>query len=407
MSNLIIDQIVVNNKTGLMEFGNEYLLLKLEDFTLTIQKNEFRTLEVFKSIKNYCLRICSADGKVIDILNISENDVNKIRREFNNNFGLEITSITQETLCTTDGNLIISNNSLACVTQDKLIFSVPTSNIVKVAELHNDVVFTLDEGTELTFATTSKVTESLQNKLSKEACIAESLACVYPRTKANLMFYDNYFEFKGSSYDHKIFYDNITDILCLSKVKDKYLVIKLSSPILQGQTKYEDIVFALTTDDVQIAAKHPKLKDYNSGEQCDVILEILTKISGKPYKNCEVYFDCNNKVNLGHLFVTSGFFQFVPKPISIPLNTIQCIEIQRLTLNSGQLKTFDITISADKAYFFTHLNRDRFGELEDFCEEHHIKMVVAGEDGYEDESFNKEEESSDISGVILDSEESQ
>jgi len=381
--------------------NQEGLALKSNDKLITINKENIKHIDLFRSNKSFCMRVL-LESDVYDILNVHESFLNKIRSLVSQHYGVPISNTELETLDTVEGDLMYSNNVLHFSSQ-KQIFSIPKNAIKRVIDLENDLQFDLGD-LEIVFNTTSNISEFLSNKVAEETCIINNVTCINPRSKSCLVFFSDYMVVKGSSYDHLILYSNITEIFYLKKDDQSYLILKLENCVIQGQTKYEALVFLLHSKELEVVAKDSRLKSYYKGEQGEVILEILESLVKIKAQESTKFFKCTNKINDGFLYLLNNSLQFLPKAISIYLDEISSVDFSRVNLSVAQAKTFDMTVLtvSNKSYNFNGISKEAFNEIEDFFRSNGINMnlEVIEDSVSSGDSESEDDDSSNLSGII-------
>ena len=404
MESLSIDNLLYIKKPASLKIENQLLSLKLGEQNVNLSQQEIKNFELFRGLKGFCLRISfirnEANGiQFYDIYNIHESALIKLRTVLSAVFGLPLPLEALETLRTTEGNLVFTNDVLS-LRSDKQIFSIPKGAIKKVMELDNDVQLDLGD-VHLTFSTSANISHFLSDKSSEEICIVSGVNCINPRSKSTLVFFSDYFILKGSSYDHTIMYDSINEMFFLKYDSAYYMVLKLENCVVQGQTKYESLVFLLNDKDLEVVAKDSRLKTFYTGKQYDVILEIFESLTVMRAQESLVYCRCTSKVFDGNLYFLNSSLLFLPKSFSIPLDEISCVEFSRINLSLAQAKTFDMTILASKVYNFNGIQKDCFAQIEQYFGQNNIKMVSEViEDSYSDSSSQSDYESGDLSDII-------
>lgn len=401
MDHLTLDNLLCNKRPATMRLSQESVILKAGDQTTSIRKDSIKNMELFRGLKALCLRISYEDEAmmVCDVYNIHESQLVKLKSTVSQNYGLSLSVQELETLNTTEGNLVLTNDILYFQSQ-KQIFSIPKSSIRNVIEVENDVQLDLGD-VEIALSTTSNISQLVDGKSSVEICIVNGVNCINPRSKSCLVFFSEYVVMKGSSYDHVILYDGITGLFYLKNDSSYYLVLKLENCIAQGQTKYDSIVFLLPEKELEVAANDARLKSFYSGMQCDVVLEIFESLLGIKAQESTLYFKCTSKVFDGHLYFLSQALLFLPKPISIPIEEISYVEFSRINLSIIQAKTFDMTVFASKVYNFNGIQKDAFNQIELYFNQNGVRMVSEViEDSYSEKSSETSGESEDLSDII-------
>jgi hypothetical protein len=403
-SNFFADNLLYLKKPASLKIDGNFISLRLGEQNNQILKENLRNFELFRGLKGFCLRISfinkNADNlSFYDIYNLHENSIPKLKSSIATIFGISLILQDLESLRTTEGNLNFTSDVLS-LNSEKLIFSIPKSEIKKVMELDNDIQLDLGD-ISLTFNTTSNTSHFLSDKSSEEICIVNGVNCINPRSKSTIVFFNNYFVLKGSSYDHTVLYESINEMFYLKFDSSYYLVFKLENYIVQGQSKYDSLVFLLSDKDLEIVAKDSRLKTFYSGKQYDLILEIFESLTNLRAQESLVYCRCTSKVFDGNLYFLNSSLLFLPKSISVTLDEISCVEFSRINLSIAQAKTFDMTIIATKIYNFNGIQKDNFQQIEQFFGRNNIKMVSEViEDSMTDTVSNSGEDDDDLSDFI-------
>jgi len=404
MDILTIENLALNKRPATMRINGDSLLIKTNEQNIELLKANIKNFELFRSIRGFCFRVCylpqeNSTNVFYDLHNVHESYVVKLRSAISSTFGFTLPVQELETLQTTQGNLVYTND-LISLQSEKQVFSIPKGAIKSVIELDNDIQLDIGD-IEIVFNTTGNIVSFITDKQSEEVCIIGGVNCINPRSRSTLVFFQDYFVVKGSSYDHKIHYSDVTVMFLLKNESAFYLVLKLESGILQGQTKYESLVFLLTDKDVEVVVKDPRLKSYYSGKQCDVVLEIAEKLMNITAQESEHYLKCTSKVFDGHLYLLNDLLLFLPKSICIPLDEISHVEFSRINLSVMQAKTFDMTIYASKTYNFNGIQKDSFNQIELYFNDKNIKMTTEViEDEFSEDSDASEDGSSNITDVV-------
>lgn len=396
MEVLTIENLFVDQLPAALKIAQEGLALEVGKEHISIDREIIKTMDLFRGKRFFCLRI-STDNDVYDLQNVHESFLGKIRTLASQYYGVDVTNTELETLHTARGNLVYSN-SIVYLQSDKPVFGIPKAAIKNIIELENKLEFHLDEA-EIVFNTTSNIAQFIGNKVSEEICIISGVNCINPRSKSTLIFFKDYFVLKGSSYDHSIFYNDVEEMFFLKRDALFYLVVKLCSCIVQGQTRYDSLVFLVGGREVEVAAKDSRLKPFYQEDQAEVLLQIMEALVKIKAQESVSSMKCMSKVFDGHLYLLNNSLQFLPKSISIPLNEISYVEFSRINLSMAQAKTFDMSVFAGKVYNFNGLPKDSFNELEVFFNEHGIKIVSEVIEESDSES-STETDGSDLSDII-------
>lgn len=396
MDALAIDNLLVDRKTASLRIGTEGVDMRIGEERVAILADALRTLEVFRGTRGWVLRLVSEE-RTVDLSNVHESQLARIRSAASTHLGLPVSTVELETLATTRGNLTYTNG-LVSLQASRPVFSIPRTAICSVTELENELVLQL-ENSEIVLSTHSSVPALVGATASAEICIVNDINCLNPRSRCTLLFFGDYFVLRGTSYDHSVFYADVEEILLLRRDTLFYIVVRLGTCIIQGQTRYDSIVFLVGDRPVEIAASDARLRPFYSGDQAEVLLDILEALIKIKAQESIVSFKCTSKVFEGHLYLLSNSLQFLPKSISIPLGEISYVEFSRINLSMAQAKTFDMTVFAAKVHCFKGITKDSFGDLESFFAENSIKMVSEVIEESESKS-DYDNESSNLSNII-------
>ncbi|EED42166.1 structure-specific recognition protein 1, partial [Enterocytozoon bieneusi H348] len=148
----VLDHVVFADQGGSIRIGPDEIGNDEGDINLCIKKDQIKNIEVFRSIRKYCLRIITETG-CYDILNVDESQLIPIKQRASEYFGINLINTELETLNTTEGNLVFSNNILT-LHSEKPVFSIPKNAIEHIVELGNEFQFHLKD-VEIVLSTTS------------------------------------------------------------------------------------------------------------------------------------------------------------------------------------------------------------------------------------------------------------
>lgn len=396
MDILEIDNLMYENNVASLKISEEGMSLLTQGNEYSIQKNAIKMMSVTYSVRDYCLRIITEDD-VHDLLNLHESFIKTVTNAAKNFYNIMVEFVDLEVDKTTHGNLVYSN-SVVYLQGKKEIFSVPKSKIEKIIELENEIEFHLP-GTEIIFTTSSNILQFLDDNKCEEICIMNNVNSISPRSRTTLIFYSEYFVFKGPSYDHSVFYDSIKEIFFLERGAQHYLVLKLSNYIVQGQTRYSAIVFLLSDKETEVAVKPTgTLKSFYKDSQHVVLLNIIESLTKLTAQESSRAIKCTNKINEGYLYLMEHSIQFLPKLISLDLSAISQVEFLRINLSLAQAKTFDMIVYSDKTYNFNSIPKEFFTELEMFFTDNKIRIISE----VIEESLSTESTEDDVESDISD-----
>lgn len=396
---LILEHVVLSDQSGSVRIGPDEIGNDVGDINICIKKDQIKNIEVFRSVRKYCLRIITENG-CYDILNVDESQLIPIKQRVSEYFGINLVNTELEALNTTEGNLVFSNNILT-LHSEKPVFSIPKNAIDHIVEIGSEFQFHLKDA-EIVLSTNSNAINFLKNKVNDEVCVITNINCVSPRSRVTLIFFENHFECRGSSYDHSIAYKGVTSVLFLETDVDTYLLLRLETPIVQGQTRYEGIVFSLDKKEIEVSAHDSRLQEYYHGGQDEVVVDIIEKLIGSAVNEAKFYIKCTNKVNDGYLFFMDNGLQFLPKPAFLSIDEIKSVEFSRIGGSVLQGKSFDMTIHGEKIHNFNSINKADFNKIEEYFTHHGVKTEMEVIEEVSSEKSKYSDEESNISGIIDD-----
>jgi len=181
-----------------------------------------------------------------------------------------------------------------------------------------------------------------------------------------------------------------------------YLILKLKSPLTQGNTQYPFLIFEIRPDneievevnipenDEQLKNKFEEIGIPLKGSTIDVFSHLFENIVGRniiiPPKKSNFkkgpYIKCSYKANDGVLYFLEKTFLFVHKPVlDIEFDTIKEINLSRIHESGMQQRSFDMTIKLKKGeYQFSGLDREEIENIQEYIKAKKIKINSVDED---------------------------
>jgi structure-specific recognition protein 1 len=240
------------------------------------------------------------------------------------------------------------------------------------------------------------------------------LSCAVPRGRYNFDMFGTFLRLHGKSYDYKIEYNSINKLFLLPKPDDShiFLVLALSTPIRQGQTRYPFIIVQFPKDEKidqfnlenitedELKTKYEgklnlKYEDIATFELVSMLFRVLAGqkiiVPGGSFKSSfgpSSCLKCAYKANEGLLYNLEKNFLFLTKPtILIPHSDISHIGLMRCdsAISFKNPRSFDIKIGLKSGvvteYPFSNLMKD---ELENFVDYLKIKEISFSMNSQED-----------------------
>ena len=221
---------------------------------------------------------------------------------------------------------------------------------------------------------------------------------ITPRGKFDIYFLKNSLKIHGQSHNYKTDIKNIVKVFLVPKVDGhfSYLILKLRSPLTQGNTSYPFVIFQIKSeneitvelqipeDDEEIQNKLENLDNPLEGKTIDVIAKLFNVIVNKnliiPSNNFTFnkgpFIKCSYKANDGVLYFLEKTILFVHKPVlDIEHESIKEIDLARIHESGMQQRSFDMTIKLKKeSYQFSGLDREEMDKLQEYIKEKKIKL---------------------------------
>ena len=221
---------------------------------------------------------------------------------------------------------------------------------------------------------------------------------IIPRGKFDIFFLKDSLKIHGQSHNYKIDIKNIVKVFLVPKIDGhfSFLILKLSSPLTQGNTFYPFVIFQIKPEneikvDIQIPEDGEeiiqKLEEFQNpleGKTIDIIAKLFNVIVNKsliiPTKNFIFtkgpFIKCSYKANDGVLYFLEKSILFVHKPVmDIEHEAIKEIDLARIHESGMQQRSFDITIKLKKdSYQFSGLDREEMDKLQEYINAKKIKL---------------------------------
>ena len=223
---------------------------------------------------------------------------------------------------------------------------------------------------------------------------------VIPRGKFAIFFLKTCLKIHGQTHNYKTEIKNIVKVFLVPKVEGNfsYLILKLRSPLSQGNTSYPFVIFQIKAenelkvnlqipeDDEDCQKMVEELPNPLEGRTVDVIAQLFKTIVHKnliiPSEsfsfNKGPFIKCSYKANDGVLYFLEKSFLFVHKPVlDIEHESIKEIDLARIHESGMQQRSFDMTIklkSKKESYQFSGLDREEMDKLQEYIKAKKIKL---------------------------------
>ncbi|KIM63383.1 hypothetical protein SCLCIDRAFT_755964 [Scleroderma citrinum Foug A] len=225
----------------------------------------------------------------------------------------------------------------------------------------------------------------------------EEVLVLTPRGRYDLDMSFEYLRLRGKTYDYKILYSSISRLFLLPKDDQHVLfILGLSTPIRQGQTRYQYLVMQFAREEETTAelnmsedeiAKYDRLKKNYEDPTFEVVSGVFRALSKKKIIGSGSFqsrdghpgIKANLKAVQGDLFMLEKYIFFVSKqPTLIELSDIHQCVFSRVgaSMGASAARTFDLKIitKTGPEYTFTSINKEEHETVEGYLKDKKIKL---------------------------------
>ncbi|KIK26758.1 hypothetical protein PISMIDRAFT_635670 [Pisolithus microcarpus 441] len=225
----------------------------------------------------------------------------------------------------------------------------------------------------------------------------EEVLVLTPRGRYDLDMFIDFLRLRGKTYDYKILYSSISKLFLLPKDDQHVLfILGLSTPIRQGQTRYQYLVMQFAREEETTAelnmseediAKYDKLKKHYEDPTFEVVSGVFRALSKKKIIGSGAFqsrgghpgIKANFKAVQGDLFMLEKYIFFVSKqPMLIELSDIHQCVFSRVGAGVGATaaRTFDLKIitKGGPELTFTSINKEEHEPVESYLKDKKIKL---------------------------------
>ncbi|VDC00728.1 unnamed protein product [Peniophora sp. CBMAI 1063] len=225
----------------------------------------------------------------------------------------------------------------------------------------------------------------------------EEVLIVTPRGRYDVDMFPEFLRLRGKTYDYKIAYPSIQTLFLLPKDEMHILfVLGLSTPIRQGQTRYQYLVMQFNREEETTAelnmsdediAKHERLKKNYEDPTFEVVSSIFRALSGRKIISGGSYISRNQtpglKANLkavqGDLFLLDKYIFFVSKqPVLVELADVHQVVFSRVGSSSSATagRTFDVRVVSRSGpeHTFSSINKEEQDAIMAYFKEKKVRL---------------------------------
>ncbi|KAF8551700.1 SSrecog-domain-containing protein [Imleria badia] len=225
----------------------------------------------------------------------------------------------------------------------------------------------------------------------------EEVLVLTPRGRYDVDMFLDFLRLRGKTYDYKILYSSISRLFLLPKDDQHVLfILGLSTPIRQGQTRYQYLVMQFareeeTTAELNISeeeiTKYDRLKKNYEDPTFEVVSGVFRALSKKKIIGAGTFqsrdghpgIKANLKAVQGDLFMLEKYIFFVSKqPTLVELSDIHQCVFSRVgaSMGASAARTFDLKIvtKSGPEYTFTSINKEEHEPVETFLKDKKVKI---------------------------------
>ncbi|KAI9573558.1 SSrecog-domain-containing protein [Boletus coccyginus] len=225
----------------------------------------------------------------------------------------------------------------------------------------------------------------------------EEVLVLTPRGRYDVDMFLDFLRLRGKTYDYKILYSSISRLFLLPKDDQHVLfILGLSTPIRQGQTRYQYLVMQFAREEETTAelnmseeeiAKYDRLKKNYEDPTFEVVSGVFRALSKKKIIGSGTFqsrdghpgIKANLKAVQGDLFLLEKYIFFVSKqPTLVELSDIHQCVFSRVGVSMGAsaARTFDLKIvtKSGPEYTFTSINKEEHEPVETFLKDKKVKI---------------------------------
>ncbi|KAF9013186.1 structure-specific recognition protein-domain-containing protein [Cyathus striatus] len=225
----------------------------------------------------------------------------------------------------------------------------------------------------------------------------EEVLVLTPRGRYDMDMFPDFLRLRGKTYDYKILYQSISKLFLLPKDDQHVLfILGLSTPIRQGQTRYQYLVMQFTREEEITAelnmteeeiAKYDRLKKNYEDPTFEVVSGVFRALAkkkiigagsfqGRDHHPC---IKANLKATQGELFMLEKYIFFVSKqPALIEIADVHQAVFSRVgaSMGAAAARTFDLKIvtKTGPEFNFSSINKEEHDAVEAYLKDKKVRV---------------------------------
>ncbi|TEB20664.1 SSrecog-domain-containing protein [Coprinellus micaceus] len=225
----------------------------------------------------------------------------------------------------------------------------------------------------------------------------EEVLVLTPRGRYDMDMFPEFLRLRGKTYDYKILFSSINRLFLLPKDDQHVLfILGLSTPIRQGQTRYQYLVMQFTREEEITAElnmteedleKYDKLKKNYEDPTYEVVSSVFRALSRKKIIGAGSFqsrdghpgIKANLKAVQGDLFMLEKYIFFVSKqPTLIEIQDIHQVVFSRVgaSMGAAAARTFDLKIIPKNGadLNFSSINKEEHEVTEAYLKDKKVRV---------------------------------
>jgi len=257
---------------------------------IAIKRADIKELSEHHGVMLHVLKITQRDGKVHIIDGISVDTLETVREYAKKHYKLNLYHKEFQPDGHVHGRVEVGSTCVEMKSRDKTVFEIPLDAISNAYERRGEGIIDIKEDyhgvTEIRFGSKEEnsnvqsvieqIRMSIREGSQTEVLSVEEVACLLPRGKSKLTLTSRGIHVIGKTYSHQIVFEAIARMFLLERSPEEgegemfYLVLELTTPVRQGQTRYHFVSILLPTDRVVITpGKYSKIEYADEEEGAD------------------------------------------------------------------------------------------------------------------------------------------
>lgn len=455
MDVLSLEEVYYNSKgvmkKGVVKLAPTGIGIKVGGDIRTVRSEDIKEIQTYSGVKGQSVRIVNKENKIFVLDSIESGDIENIKEYVKKHYKLNVYGKSLSVEGKAHGVMDVTDAFVEIKDGAKTLFDIPLESIENAYERRGEGIINISNEyqglAEIRFTSRGEAGKDVHSLIEAikshtageehfEVLSLDEVSFVLPRGKCKLTINANSVHIIGKTYHHNILFGNFDRLFYLEKdagdsAEDmSHVIIEVSTPIRQGQTRYKYILFFVPDDEVMLLPgmgeegvfyEEEDVEDVREKETLEkidglgvgreykerlskAITSILSRLSGKKVMETGGFttiggrksLKCSCKANEGFLYPLDEGLLFITKIIYIRYSEIDVVEFSRVNISARTAKTFDARVitKQDKEFTFNGMQKVEFGAFEEYLSQKGVKYVseVVNEGWAEEGSASEESE---------------